>query len=408
MTIIHPLRAFRPKDEFIAQVVSAPFEVLDRAAARKAANANPFSILHVIRSEIDFGDDVNIDSDEVIGHARECFSTLLNKGVLIEERETAFYLYRLSSPSHTQTGIVGRCALDEYAGGRIKRHEATRPEREIHCAKLMLSVGAQASPIFLTYREISEITELMDREAKNSPLVDFLVDDGVRHTVWKITDANHVTELIAKIPTVYVADGHHRLASAFRCRESLRRENPDHSGVEDYNFILSALFPHTQLRILPFHRAVRKLGFGKEEILRSLMKDWQVVAGGGAIPQQKGSFGMYLEGTWYRLLSLRTYETPENPVAMTDARVLQTRVLEQVFGVMDPRIDENLDFIPGTTPIQALEKLVDSGKAACVITLFPTTVEELMAVADADMVMDPKSTWFEPKHRSGLIIYRFL
>ena len=409
MAAIYPFRALRPPAELVARVAAVPYDVVNTEEARALAADNPLSFLHVSRPEIDLAEGTDIYADEVYEKARENFGRLKADGTLIEEREPALYVYRLVMGEHTQVGVAAAFSVDEYDQDLIRKHERTRPDKENDRTRHILTLRAQTGPVFLTYRADRRIDALVEAETKGEPLYDFTADDGVRHTVWRAGAAEQIARCFAEVPALYIADGHHRAASASRARQTLRGQNPGHTGQEEYNRFLAVVFPDGQMQILPYHRVVRDLnGRGPEEFLEAVRARFNITDDAKREgPGKPGHWHMYLGGRWYGL-SLRddaARTLSDDPTAALDVSLLQNNLLDPVLGVRDPRTDKRIDFVGGIRGTQELERLVDEGRAAVAFALYPTSVEDLLRVSDAGGVMPPKSTWFEPKLRDAILIH---
>lgn len=403
---LNPFRALRPTPELAARVASVPYDVVSREEAAALAEGNPHSFLHVGRSDIDLPPDTDPHDDRVYAGARAALERLEGEGVLLRDSEPALYLYRQVMGGRAQTGVVGCVHIDDYEHDIIRKHEKTRRDKEDDRTRHVLELDAHAEPVFLTYRGRPEIDRLADRITQETPLYDFTADDGVRHVVWRISDTRPWSELFGTVPVAYVADGHHRSASAWRAGRERRAANPGHFGHEEYNWFLAALFPASQLRILPYNRVVRDLG-GKsaDEVLAALREVGRLEECAEPEPPAAGAVGIYLNGCWHRLTFDPARIDRSDPIASLDVSLLQDLVLTPILGIGDPRTDSRIDFVGGIRGTKELERRVDSGEMAIAFALHPTTLEQLMAVADAGMIMPPKSTWFEPKLRSGLFVH---
>lgn len=401
-----------PTPEHAAAVAAVPYDVVDRTEAAALAANQPLNLLHVDRAEIDLPADINPYDDAVYAKARENFLALQAQGILVREKEPAVYFYRQIMNGHAQTGLIGGCHIDDYANDIIKKHEKTRQAKEDDRTRLVSTLGAHTGPVFLTYRDVPEISALQQRTiAEETPAFDFTAPDGIRHTVWRLTGeaAHTLTQLFAeKVPVSYVADGHHRSASAARVGAERRAANPAHTGEEDYNWFLGVLFPATELRILPYNRAVADLnGHTKESFLAALTAAGLTVnPTDQPAPTAPEHVCVYLgSGQWYAVSWPN--DPNANPIDALDVSVLQNRVLNPLLGIDDPRTSERIEFIGGIRGTEELERKVDGGGFAVAFSMYPTTVDQLMAIADAGQIMPPKSTWFEPKLRSGLVIQTF-
>lgn len=404
MSMIRPFRALRPSPEHVSQVASVPYDVVNQTEAAALAKGNPKSFLHVSRPEIDLPQGTDPYSKLVYEKARENLTKLAKDLPLVRETEPSLYVYRLKMGSREQTGIAAAYSIDEYDQGGIKKHEKTRQDKEDDRTRHVVTLGAQTGPVFLTYRGLNEINALVDRETQGAPLFQFTAPDGIVHTLWKAKDTKALVGAFNNVQALYIADGHHRAASASRARAEMKKENPSHHGKEDYNFFLAVAFPAEQLQILPYYRVIKDLnGQSPESILSFLEKSFAVTQGSNPDPQ-RGQFSMYLGGNWYGL-SPKQVPSPAqaSPSARLDVSILQNQVLDPLFGIKDPRTDKRIDFVGGIRGTRELVDLVDSERAQVAFSLHPTTVGDLMEISDAGEIMPPKSTWFEPKLRDGLL-----
>ncbi len=406
MAVIRPFNALRPPPERAEAVASVPYDVVNTDEARALAGRNPFSFLHVSRPEIDLPDGTDIHSDAVYRKAVTNFESLIKTCPLEKEATPSLYLYRLIMGDHQQVGIVGCCSIDEYDNNLIRKHERTRRDKEDDRTRHMLMLKAQTGPVFLTYRTRREVDDLVSAEMNSQPLYDFSADDGIKHTIWRVSDPQPLVKSFANVPLLYIADGHHRAASASRARAELKEQSFSHTGQENYNYFLAVVFPDSQLQILPYNRVVQDLnGLSKAGFLDIIKKEFEVTENGSALPARPGNWSMYLDGKWYGLKLLPIDPPPEGTVASLDVSILQDRLLDPMLGIVNVRTDSRVDFIGGLRGTAELERLVNEGMAAVAFSLYPTTVDELLQVSDADEVMPPKSTWFEPKLRDGLLIH---
>jgi uncharacterized protein (DUF1015 family) len=406
---IYPFRALRPPRDKVQEVAAVPYDVVNTEEARALAAGNPLSFLHVSRPEIDLPEGTGVYSDETYAKARENFEKLKRDCPLHAEAEPSLYLYRLRMGGHTQTGVAACFSVDEYDRDLIRKHERTRPDKENDRTRHLLELRAQTGPVFLTYRADRRIDALVEAETKEEPLYDFTARDGVRHTLWRARGSEQLARCFAEVPLLYIADGHHRAASASRARAALREKNPNHTGEEEYNRFLAVVFPDEQMQILPYHRVVKDLnGRSTEEFLNAVRGRFDVTDDANPRgPGKAGHWHMYLAGKWYGL-TLRGDDarTPsDDPTSTLDVSLLQDNLLAPVLGVTDPRTDKRIDFVGGIRGTQELERLVDEGRAAVAFALHPTSIEDLLRVSDAGGVMPPKSTWFEPKLRDGILIH---
>jgi uncharacterized protein (DUF1015 family) len=405
VAIVRPFRAIRPTPDNAGRVASVPYDVVDTEEARALAAGNPLSFLHVSRAEIDFPPGADPHTDKVYHRAAERYRQLKLDAPLVQEDAPSLYLYRLGADGHSQTGIAACYSLDDYDRDVIKKHERTRRDKEDDRTRHMVELSAQTGPVFLIFRPLPVVDAVTKRATAGEPLFDFTAIDGVEHTIWRLADAdaNALVRAFAEVGALYIADGHHRAASAARARQH-------QAGSSEANFFLAVAFPSNQVRILPYNRVVRDLnGHIPEGFLGELARRGFVVKEGPATPEQKGEVSMYVGGAWY-FLDLEGAPPAERqaggpPRVILDCSVLQERVLGPVLAIGDIRTDPRIDFVGGARGTNALEQLVDSGKAAVAFSMYPVSVDELMAVSDAGSIMPPKSTWFEPKLRDGLLIH---
>lgn len=406
MAIIRPFRALRPPRDRAKMVSSVPYDVVNTEEARALAQGNSLSFLHVSRPEIDLPNGNDLYSDAVYRKAVQNFQELTKNCPLEKESEPSLYLYRLVMGEHQQIGVVACSSIDEYDRNDIRKHERTRRDKEDDRTRHMLMLRAQTGPVFLTYRQRPEIDELVSREISRDPLYDFAAPDGVRHTIWRVTDPAPFVQGFADVPLLYIADGHHRAASASRARAELKEQSFSHTGKEDYNYFLTVIFPDSQLQILAYNRVVRELnGLSRDDFLMQVSQQFRILENGRPQPSQRGHWSMYLEGKWYDLELAPDATLPVGTVASLDVSVLQDRLLDPILGIKDVRTDKRIDFVGGLRGTKELERLANEGKAAVAFSLYPTTVAELLLVSDAGEIMPPKSTWFEPKLRDGLLIH---
>jgi uncharacterized protein (DUF1015 family) len=406
VAVIRPFRALRPPAERAQAVAAVPYDVVNTEEARALADGNPLSFLHVSRPEIDLPPGTDLYSDAVYRKAVENFKKLIATAPLETESQPSLYIYRLIMGQHQQIGIVACSSIDEYDNGTIRKHERTRRDKEDDRTRHMIMLRAQTGPVFLTYRTQPEIDERVSAAMNADPLFDITAEDGIRHTIWRITDTAALVESFASVPLLYIADGHHRAASASRARAELREQSFTHTGDEDYNYFLTVIFPDSQVQILAYNRVVRDLnGLSKEDFLAALKRQFTLSENASPEPPERGHWSMYLDGKWYGLRLSPDATLPIGTVAALDVSVLQDRLLDPILGIKDVRTDKRIDFVGGLRGTKELERLVDQGKAAVAFSLYPTTVEQLLVVSDANEIMPPKSTWFEPKLRDGLLIH---
>ncbi len=405
------IRSFKglvPTQKNAPEVAAVPYDVVNREEAAALAKGKPFSLLHVDRAEIDLDAEIDPYSAPVYAKARENFDRLQKDGILVREAKPCMYLYRQVIAGHSQTGLVTVCHTEDYEKDIIKKHEKTRQDKEDDRTNLVDSLNANTGPIFLTYRQRPGISALIESFMKTEkPINDFTAPDGVRHQLWRISLGLCVslTGLFeSQVPCAYVADGHHRAASAFRVSKLRREANPNHTGEENYNWFLSVLFPGNELKILPYNRAVKDLNCNdREEFLKKVGEIFTIKPTALKSPTKGGQCCMYLKDQWYEL----TWEAAKDasPIDQLDVSILQDRLLKPLLGIDDPRTSKRIDFIGGIRGTAELEKLVNSRDFSVAFSMFPTTVDQLMAISDVGQIMPPKSTWFEPKLRSGLFVH---
>jgi uncharacterized protein (DUF1015 family) len=403
---VKPFRALRPLPERAAEVAAVPYDVVNTEEALHLASDNPLSFLRVSRPEIELPDGTDTYADEVYARAGSNFQRLIEQAPLTTEDEPNFYLYRLQMGERTQTGLVACCSVSEYDYDIIRKHERTRKDKEDDRTRHMLTLRAQTGPVFMTYRGQPAINELTDAVTQTAPLFDFTAPDGIAHTIWRVpVDQNAAfAEAFKAVPHLYIADGHHRAKSASRAREELQAANPNHTGAEEYNFFQCVLFPADQLQILAYNRVVKDLNnYTLEEFLREVERQFEIKPDVPATPKHAGRFSMYVAGRWYGLQLKHEITRPLEVIDQLDVSILQNHLIAPVLAIQDLRTDKRIDFIGGIRGTAELERLVDSGKAAVAFSLFPPTLDDLMNVSDANEIMPPKSTWFEPKLRDGLL-----
>ena len=401
---IRAFQGLRPDPQHAASVASLPYDVVNTAEARELAEGNPQSFLHVVRAEIDFPEGTDMYSDPVYAKAKENLDGLHASGALVREDAPSLYVYQQIMDGHKQQGLVSVCHIDDYLNDKIKKHEKTRPQKEDDRTKLNATLSAHPGPVFLTYRDEEGINSTIAEITQESPLIDFTAPDGVQHTVWKVADTEGLVSAFADVPASYVADGHHRSASAARVGAERKSANPDHTGEEDYNWFLAVNFPASQLKILPYNRLVFDLnGHSNEDFLEKVKAVATVTEDVDPSPDQVGKVSMFFNNRWYGL----KFEPDESldPVSRLDISRLQDSILDPILGIDDPRTSTRIDFVGGIRGTEELEKRVGQGDGPVAFSMYPVTVEQLMDIADAGQTMPPKSTWFEPKLRSGLFIH---
>ncbi len=407
MAIISPFRALRPQPALASKVASRPYDVLNSAEAREEAKNNPDSFLHITKSEIDLPETIDIHSQQVYDKAKENLEAFVSAGKLFREASPCYYIYQLVMNGRSQTGLVCASSVNDYEKGIIRKHEFTRPEKELDRINHIKTSGAQTGNVFLAYRNVAAIDALIELWKKsNSPAYDFVADDQISHTIWVVDDIktiDSITQLFAsRVPHTYIADGHHRAASAAKVRKALGKKAP-----EAANYFLTTLFPADELRILDYNRVVKDLnGQDEEELISNLHDDFDVTLMGDEAyrPERLHDFGMYLDHKWYKLTARRdSYST--DPIGVLDVTILSQTILSKILGIRDQRTDKRVDFVGGIRGLQELEKRVNSGEMAVAFSLYPVSIQQLFDIADTGEVMPPKSTWFEPKLRDGLLTH---
>ena len=408
---VKPFRGLRPRADLAAKIPSLPYDVLDSSEARALALDDPYTFLHVVKAEIDLDPSIDPHDARVYAKARESFQSMREKGWLIRDEHPAFYLYRQQMGDHVQTGVVGAAAVSDYHEGRVKKHEHTRPDKEDDRTHHTDAIGAHAGPVFLAYQGRPAIDALVAYETRRDPAAEFVAGDGIGHFLWVVDDPVEVARFEAafhEVPASYIADGHHRAAAYARVARMRRERAPKDTGDQPYDRFLAVHFPAAELRILDYNRLVRDLnGLEPSGLLRrieaagfDLVTPWP-----GKSPWESATFGMYLEGVWRLLVARLGTVIEQDPVKRLDVSVLQDRILRPILGVGDPRTDARIAFCGGIRGVAELMRRVDSGEHAVAFAMHPTSLEDVMRVADAGAVMPPKSTWFEPKLRSGMVVH---
>ena len=408
MAKLKPFKAWRPRTDVCSQVASPPYDVLSSDEAREMAADNPLSFLHVVKPEIDLEPGTDVYAPEVYATGAANLKRLIDEGTLVLDEIPALYLYRQRMGDHVQTGLVAGASVDEYEADLIKKHEHTRPVKEDDRTRHIDALDANTGPVFLTYKAQPGIDALVEKITGSEPAYDFVAADGIQHVVWVVDDSGERDALLAAfdgVPELYVADGHHRSAAGTRIRALRRDANPGHTGDEAYNYFLSVIFPDNQMKILDYNRIVRDLnGLDEGQVIEAIKERFEVTPTDDGRPTRQRCFGMYLGGQWYRLTAKDGSFPADDPVESLDVAILQNNLLAPILGVGDPRSDERIDFVGGIRGLEELERRVGTGEWMVAFALHPTSIDQLFAVADAGLVMPPKSTWFEPKLRSGLIV----
>ncbi len=408
MAIIRAFKAVRPNEKVAHLVASVPYDVVNREEAAELAKGNPLSFLRVTRSEIEMKKDVNVYSQEVYQKAKDNWDWLKINAPLTQDNEPHFYIYELTMGNHSQVGIAATFSVDDYDNDIIKKHEKTRKVKEDDRTNHIIKTEAQTGPVFLTYRQVAEVDNIISETVKKTePIYDFTSTDGIKHQVWILPNnyADIIVNQIGKVKNLYIADGHHRAASASRARKVKTDQNGNHTGEEEYNYFLGVLFPADQLKILPYNRAVLDLKMKKNEFIKKLGKNFSIEETNLPNPPSKRTIAMYIDKKWYLLKPNNNVEPGVAIGDNLDVSFLQNYLLNPVIGIGDLRTDTNIDFIGGIRGTEELEKLVDCGKAAVAFSMFPVSVNDLINISDAGETMPPKSTWFEPKLRDGLLVH---
>lgn len=440
MTILKSFRAIRPNKGFERKIAALPYDVVNTEEAKEIGDKNPYSFLHIDRAEIDLNKDINPYDQKVYDKARENLNNMINKELFIKEEKPMLYIYSLNMNGNVQTGIVGCLSIDDYMNNVIKKHEHTREEKELDRIKHVDTCSAHTGPIFLTYKYEEKLNAIIENCTENKALYDFVAEDGVRHTVWQIDDENTTKEIchiFKTIPSVYIADGHHRAASAVKVGLKRREENKNYTGEEEFNYFLGVLFPHKELKIMDYNRVVKDtLDYTEEEFVNKIEEKFIIKEYNPIIenektietygvqhklqdgklenihkdklqyrPKEKYNFGMYYKNKWYVLTAKPNTFNAEDEVESLDAAILQNNLLEPILKIKDPRTDNRIDFVGGIRGLKILEELVDKTENGVAFSMYPTAIEEIIKIADNNKVMPPKSTWFEPKLRSGLFIH---
>lgn len=412
MADIRPFRGLRPQKEFADKAAAPPYDVLSSEEAREMAKDNPYSYLHINKPEIDLEKGIDLYDNRVYLKGAENLQKFIVQGIVAQDETPHFYVYKQIMGKHEQTGLVACASVVEYENDRIKKHELTRQEKEDDRVNHIDHLNAQVGPVFLTYRAETTIDELIEKVVQTKAEYDFVSQDGIRHIFWVVQNPELIAEIqvaFRKIDPLYVADGHHRSAAAMRIKQMRQAANKNHTGNEGYNYFLTVIFPHNQMQILDYNRVVKDLfGLNKDTFLQKVEEKFSVSnseENQPVKPAKAHEFGMYLQGKWFKLQAKPGTFDAFDPVKRLDVSLLQENLLSPVLGITDPRKDKRIDFVGGIRGLKELEKRVDSGEWAVAFALYPTSIEDLMAIADAGKIMPPKSTWFEPKLKSGLVVH---
>lgn len=410
MARIEPFMGLRPKKELVEKVASPPYDVLSSREAREITEKNRYSFLRIVKPEVDLPEGVDLYSDEVYAQAKRNLEEFLSRGILFPDDRKYLYIYRQTWQGHSQTGLVAGASTRDYLADTIKKHELTREAKEKDRIRHIETLNANTGPVFLTYKHHRSLDPLFRRAMEKDPEYEFTTPDGVEHVFYVIADEDlilRLKEAFSRIPVLYVADGHHRSAAGTAVMEKRKKANPGHTGDEEYNFFLSVIFPHNQMKILPYNRTVKDIrGMCRAEFMKMVEGNFEYQETSVKSPRRAGEFCMNLDGKWYLLRPRKGTYDPADPVESLDVAILQNNLLGPVLGIDNPRTDDRIHFVGGIRGTGELERLVDSGEYRVAFSLYPTSIEQLFRVADAGMVMPPKSTWFEPKLRSGLVIHR--
>ncbi|GMQ61847.1 DUF1015 domain-containing protein [Vallitalea maricola] len=412
MAVVRPFMGIRPSQDLVEKVASLPYDVMNREEAKEMSIGNDYSFLHVVRAEIDVDDNVNQYDKVVYETARKNLDKMIGNGILVQDDSPRYYIYRQIMDGRVQTGLVGCTSIDDYMNNVIKKHEFTRPAKEVDRINNFDYCDANTAPIFLTYRKNDELNKIINDYIKfNKPIYNFTSEDDITHIVWVISGdfmIDNISKIFENTEYLYIADGHHRSASSVKVGLKRREENPDFTGEEEFNYFLSVIFPDEDLFIMDYNRVVKDLnGYTKEEFLEKVKDNFLVeeYTGGSYRPVDKHTYGMYLDNKWYKITAKDEITNKENIVDRLDVAILQDNLLGPILDIKDPRTDKRIDFIGGIRGLKELERRVDEGMKVA-FSMYPTTIDDLMEVADTGEVMPPKSTWFEPKLRSGLFVHR--
>jgi uncharacterized protein (DUF1015 family) len=410
VAVVKPFRGLRPAPALAEKVASLPYDVMDSEEARQITQKNPHSFLRVTKSEVDLAPGIDVHDAAVYMKARENIDQFIKKQILIQDEKPCFYIYKQKMGQHTQIGLVAAASVDEYQQNLIKKHELTRPDKEQDRINHIVATEVQTGAVFLTYKANETINTLINECMQQQPVYDFISEDGIGHTLYVVDDPSKISAIeqaFNKIDYIYIADGHHRSAAASRVCELCRQGNRAHTGKEEYNTFQAVIFPHNMMYIMDYNRVVQDLnGLTPAQFLTAVGEKFSIIEQQGAFkPEHLHTFGMYLKGKWYQLAAKPDSFPADNPVDKLDVSILQNNLLGPLLGIQNPRTDKRINFVGGIRGMQELERLVDSGKYAVAFSLFATSIEELMDIADAGEIMPPKSTWFEPKLRDAMVVH---
>ena len=410
MAVIKAFRAFRPIQSLASKIAALPYDVMNSEEAREMVKDNEYSFLHVDRAEVNLPEEINVYDKVVYNKAREVLNKMVEDGLYIQDEKPCMYVYRQTMKGKSQTGLVICASIDDYINNKIKKHEHTRKDKELDRINHVDYCDANTGPIFLTYRNQDEISKIMNKWVQNKPLYDFISEDGNGHTVWIINDDNDIerlTNLFENVDSLYIADGHHRIKSAVEVGLKRRKQNPNYTGEEEFNYFLAIAYPDNELEVLDYNRTVKDLNeLSKEEFLNALEKDFIVKVSKKPVkPEKRHTFGMYMNNTWYELEAKEGTFNEEDPMDRLDVSILQNNLLAPILGIDDPTKSDRIEFIGGIRGLKELEKRANKDMKVS-FSMFVTTTDDIMSIADGGMIMPPKSTWFEPKPRSGLFIHK--
>lgn len=410
MAIVRAFKAFRPKVGLESKIAALPYDVMNSEEAREMVRDNEYSFLHVDRAEVNLPKDTNIYDKAVYEKSRDILDKMIQDGLYVQDDNSCMYIYRQTMNGNSQTGLVICAAIDDYINDKIKKHEHTRKDKEIDRINHVDYCDANTGPIFLTYRNQTEISKIMDKWIQNEPLYDFISEDGNRHIIWIInndSDIKKLTILFKMIDSLYIADGHHRAKSAVEVGLKRRRENPGYTGEEEFNYFLAIVYPDNELEVLDYNRTVKDLnGLNEDEFLSAIEKNFKIKVSKEAVkPKKKHTFGMYMNNIWYELEAKDGTFNEEDPMERLDVSILQNNLLSPILEIDDPTKSDRIEFIGGIRGIKELEKRANKDMKVS-FSMFATTIDDIMSIADSGMIMPPKSTWFEPKPRSGLFIHK--
>jgi len=407
MPLVQPFRGLRPVADKASDVVAPPYDVLNTTEARERVKGHPLSFLHISKPEIDLPEGTDPYAAEVYAKGAENLQKLINDNILMRDEKACYYVYRLIMGEHAQTGLVVAASVADYDTNRIRKHEYTRPDKEDDRVRQIDALNAQTGPVFLTYRNNKIVEDITNKVSKTTPTYDLTADDGVQHTIWVVNDDDDIKTLTSTFDAMdclYIADGHHRSASASRIAAA-RNKDSNETGNASHDYFLSVIFPDNQMKILDYNRVIKDLnGLSEDELISGIKNSFSIEAVDGLYkPHKRSEFSMYLNGKWYRLQANEDIIPKNDPVGALDISLLQNNLIEPLLGVSDPRRDKRIDFVGGIRGLEELEKRVDSGEMQVAFAIYPTSLSQLMDVADANEVMPPKSTWFEPKLADGLV-----